>query len=106
MEKHLHRYVRSRTRKDIYRCVHPDCTHYNRAELIIGKRAECSKCGAEMIIEESQAIKYKTKYLTCLNCSKSKKAQEYKITRDKIRDILIESGINLDAKPSQEGAKP
>ena len=96
MEKHLHRYVRSRTRKDIYRCVHPDCTHYNRADLIVGKRAECSKCGEEMLIEELQALRYKTKYLTCLNCSKSKKAQEFKKIKNLISNILTESGINLN----------
>ena len=48
--KHLHEYMRSASNKDIYRCVDPDCTHYQSRAFLEGKRARCYKCKQEMIL--------------------------------------------------------
>lgn len=85
---HLHRYERHKTRKDIYKCVHPECTHYNSADMIVGKKAECSKCGNPMIIDKIQALRYKNKHLTCLDCSNSKQAKKHRAAKDVIAKIL------------------
>jgi len=56
-EKHLHTYVRSKRNKKIYRCVHPDCTHYTDRDNLRGKRAMC-RCGTSFIVEEKITDKH------------------------------------------------
>lgn len=86
---HLHTYERSETKRDIYRCIHPDCTHYQRAPLIIGKRVLC-KCGNEFFADRNQLIVNNIRNLTCLQCSKSSKSKKIRETATKIEDILHE----------------
>ena len=89
-KKHLHKYERSRKHKDIYRCILPTCTHYNRADMIVGKLALCHTCGNEFLIRSDQVIKYKTKKLTCLDCANSKEAKNFRESKSMIEDLLID----------------
>ena len=44
--KHTHTYERvgGRTTAKIWRCIHPDCTHTIKAELVRGKNSACPEC--------------------------------------------------------------
>lgn len=64
--KHLHTYQRLRNKPNIYRCVHPDCSHTSRKELMLGKRAMCF-CGNEYFLN-SNILKLKNPH--CPNCTK------------------------------------
>jgi hypothetical protein len=95
LEKHeLHIYERSFSNKEIYRCIHPDCTHYTRRELLIGKRAECCKCHQPFIISKSQLKvgqkKSGRKNLVCFTCTKSPKAAVAKEVADVLDDIFTQ----------------
>lgn len=84
-EKHIHEYSRSRTNKKIYRCVHPECTHYNQKEFLEGKKARCRKCHQPFILDKTQL---KNKDPRCLKCSASKAgAQTRKITE--VLEVLL-----------------
>lgn len=89
LPNHLHTLERSSTNLKVYRCIHPDCTFFQRVEFIVGKRALC-KCGIEYIVDRQQAIKQKNKSLVCANCSKSKKNKKLKETSDFLKDIFTD----------------
>ncbi len=81
VEKHLHEYVRSSQNKNIYRCVDPDCSHYQNKIYLEGKRARCTKCKEEWIITKDQL---ENKTPVCIKCSKSKKSTKI----NKVMNIL------------------
>ncbi len=89
--RHIHIYERSHSKhKDwrcqVYRCIDPDCSHYIKAELIIGKRARCHECKQVMIIEKSQVKNFA---IVGLCCSKSKKAKSLRESTKKIESSGI-----------------
>lgn len=57
---HVHRYIRcigriTEANKDsklvgYYKCADPNCTHYTKAELILGKKSICNRCFIEFIL--------------------------------------------------------
>src|SRR6187399_203489 len=83
--KHLHEYMRSVVNKNIYRCVDPDCTHYQSREFLEGKRARCYKCKREMLLSKGQL---KNRVPVCTECSKSKAAKRVKDVRNFLTEIL------------------
>lgn len=88
----LHIYQRSRDNIEIYRCIHPDCTHYQKRSLIIGKRAEC-KCGTAFIIaaKDVKGGKQKGKLnLNCFKCSKSPKKLEILAQQEMAEGVMDE----------------
>lgn len=90
---HLHTYERSARSKRIYRCIHPECTHYHDIEFIVGKKSLCNKCGEPFILERHQLYgKTAVKNPTCLNCANSKKAQAHRKLRDLVAETLVELG--------------
>ena len=92
MPNHIHTYERSIRNRSIYRCTDPECTLYHQAEYLIGKVALCNKCRAEFKLERAQLIgKNSVKSPVCLNCSKSKKAQEHRKVTDLLKEILEET---------------
>ncbi len=82
---HLHIYERSIKNKSIYRCIDPHCSHYQRREYLFGKAAKCAKCLEEFILDKKQLL---NKTPVCLNCSKSKKAQEHQELKSTLEDLL------------------
>ena len=85
--KHIHEYQRSRSNKLIYRCVHPDCTHYTQKEFLEGKRALCRKCKDPFILTADQL---KNLNPVCLNCSKSKKAERVQDMAEVLSGLFME----------------
>jgi len=83
--KHLHEYMRSSGSKNIYRCMDPDCTHYQQKEFLVGKRAICHKCKNDMILTKDQL---KNRIPSCMNCSKSRAAKRVKDVRNFLAEIL------------------
>lgn len=88
---HLHVYERIKTvnkdkNKQIYKCVHPDCTHYTQAQFIVGRRILCHKCKAPMIFETRPIVKK----LVCVSCSKSPKAKVHSELKETLEDMFFE----------------
>lgn len=77
-KSHTHRYVRAVGRiteenKDsgfigYYKCGDPNCSHYTKAELILGKKSICNRCGAEFILPI--ALRNLTNKPHCKDCTR------------------------------------
>lgn len=83
--KHLHTYQRVKT--GVYRCLHPDCSHYSKVEFIRGKRASCI-CGKSFLLTK-EALRLKNPH--CETCGKSyhKKQEQHAVVKSiVISDIL------------------
>ena len=95
---HIHQYERSRSNKSIYRCIHAQCSHYQRVDFLIGKESECPKCHETFIMTEKQLIKMKVKMPVCLGCSNAKGAADYRAAK-KISEKMFERlNINQEVK--------
>ncbi len=46
---HVHNYIKFKGRPKYYKCAHPDCSHSEHYNAIIGKRSMCA-CGEEFIL--------------------------------------------------------
>jgi len=40
----VHELERSKANKNVYRCIHPRCSYFQRREYIVGKEILCSRC--------------------------------------------------------------
>lgn len=66
--KHIHTYIRSPKNKKVFRCAHPDCTHYAAVDDLRGKRAHCT-CGVDFVLEMTITNRhFKRKMIKCDNC--------------------------------------
>lgn len=73
--KHLHTFERVKIKKDVYRCIHPDCSHYTKKDYLRGKRAKCI-CGNDFIVT-AKALRLKHPH--CDACSKILKTSKIEI---------------------------
>ena len=74
MPKHVHKYHRLRIGKneyEIYKCALAGCTHYVQAELVVGRKSICWRCGNEFII--TGKLRHKKPH--CEDCIQSKTAK-------------------------------
>lgn len=79
LESHfLHIYERSKSNKNIYRCIHPLCPYYQKKEFILGKLAECPSCHRGFILDR---IQLRNKRPRCVKCSKSTKKNIKPVTQ-------------------------
>lgn len=90
----IHRYERSARNKHTYRCIKPKCTHFTQDHLLLGKAAECGKCGVEFILTRMQL---KNKLPVCLNCSKSPK----KFVVEQMGDVMDEVLMEVTSREAQ-----
>lgn len=77
---HIHRYVRAVGRLtnknkdsgfvDYYKCADPDCSHYTKADLILGKKSICNRCSLAFILPMS--IRNLTNRPHCRACTKKR----------------------------------
>ncbi len=104
---HVHTLILNSKNKDVYRCAHPECTYFARADFIVGNKILCSKCHEPTIATKMQLITYKVRNPTCLKCSKSKKGKQVKIIENALEDIFAnENLINDDlTKETKEMVK-
>lgn len=91
-----HIYERSKPNKEVYRCIHPDCTHYTAKAMLLGKRSECPKCKDLFILTR---LKLKNKLPTCDACSKSPKAAELREAKKIVEGLDLTNNINDIALP-------
>jgi len=80
VRNHVHRYIRAIGRLTeankasgfigYYRCAEPNCTHYTKAELILGKKSICNRCSKEFILPLS--LRNLTNRPHCKDCTRSK----------------------------------
>lgn len=78
---HIHRYIRAvgrltETNKDsgfvnYYKCADPNCSHYTKADLILGKKSICNRCLKEFILPI--ALRSLTNRPHCKDCTRKKK---------------------------------
>jgi RNase P subunit RPR2 len=98
--KHLHSYERSKNNMEIYRCIHPQCTHFTRRELIVGKEVTCTKCHEPMIAKNEQLHaghnQIGVKKLTCLMCGNSPKRHQIQAIEDVLSDVLNDFSLGSD----------
>lgn len=89
---HIHTYERSKSNREIYRCIDPGCRHYDRREMIVGKTILCAVCHEPTIALQLQLksgqSRNGTKKLTCLEHSKSPKAKELAIVGSLVDDLF------------------
>jgi hypothetical protein len=67
--KHYHTLERMKSktkRKDIYRCIHPDCNFYGPRHLLEGKYAICKLCSTQYTVTKN-ALSLKTPHCGCRN---------------------------------------
>lgn len=83
----IHEYERSKENKEIYRCVHPLCTHYQRRAYLIGKAATCCKCKT---IFNLSIYQLRNKKPVCDYCSKSPKSAEMRLARQIANSLIKE----------------
>lgn len=71
-----------------YKCVLPRCSHYAKAELILGKEAICNKCHEKFILP--MAVEKLTNVPHCKTCTK----KVNRVDRDKlVEDMINESDL-------------
>lgn len=78
--QHTHKYRRAIGRQtdknkdsgfiNYYKCAFPSCSHYLRAELILGKKSICNRCGKEFVLP--MAVRNLTNVPHCKDCTKKK----------------------------------
>lgn len=66
VQKHLHTYQRVKGKRDVYKCIHPDCTHFTQKELIVGKRADCPFCHNSFVLSKEALRLAKPHCSTCV----------------------------------------
>ena len=76
---YVHEYERSKSNKEIYRCLHPQCSHYKKREFLVGKEAICHKCKNKFILTWLQL---RNKRPVCEFCTKSPKSSELQNMRE------------------------
>jgi predicted Zn finger-like uncharacterized protein len=72
-QEHLHQYkmVPHKTRRDLYMCINPHCTHRTQKQYLEGKAAECPICHNEFVISKAQLNKGR-RVLKCDACKTRK----------------------------------
>jgi hypothetical protein len=81
VKNHIHRYIRAVGRiteknknsgmLNYYRCADPDCSHYIRDILVLGKKSLCNRCGKEFNMPI--ALRAMTNRPHCKDCTKGKR---------------------------------
>lgn len=103
--KHRHTYERSKETMEVYRCVHPQCSHFNRRSMIVGKEISCYVCHQPTLARQEQLrsgqVHIGVKRLTCIGCSKSPKRFEIQAIENVLTGILEEVN-ELPAMPEKE----
>ena len=83
---HVHMYQAVGNKRDQFMCVDPDCSHTQRKDLLIGKRAKCGAiCGNEFILD-SYALSRKTP--RCYLCRKEKRTKGKMVKSSVMKDVL------------------
>ena len=95
----FHEYERSKSNKEIYRCIHPECTHYHRREFLIGKKAICPKCKKPFILDK---VQLRNKLPVCEFCSKSPKAKALNIIRQELEELESLENFKIEAEINPE----
>jgi len=73
MEEHVHKYVRVKLGKKgftVFQCILPDCSHYIRSELVIGKRFICWRCDGIFVMNQKTAQYKKPHCSSCVRVPK------------------------------------
>lgn len=78
IEEHIHKYMRVKLGDkgfQVFKCMKAGCTHYVRAELVVGNYHECWRCGVVMVMNQWSATFKKPHCRTCTRDYKKKKEQ-------------------------------
>ena len=86
---HLHIYKRSKS-KHIYKCMHPDCTHFTDKDFLEGKRARCLKCQEPFVLTKMQLNNLIPR---CSNCSNAIKDKTLRNLSSALDEALKESSL-------------
>lgn len=93
---HIHTYVRAIGRitpanehskmVGYYKCADPECSHYTKAEMILGKKSICTKCRKEFILPI--ALRSLTNKPHCKDCFRKKYTAPKQEIRSEMEEFL------------------
>lgn len=83
--KHIHTYAQMKGRKDYFKCLHPECSHYTSRDLVLEKKSLCTACGGEFILDCENTRMVRPK---CLNCRSTRKARAYQLAQELVKKTL------------------
>lgn len=73
---HIHKYMRIKLGRkgfQVYKCMKPGCSHYIRAELVLGQYNECWRCSEVMTMNQWSA-QFKKPH--CRGCTRDYKRKK------------------------------
>lgn len=91
---HIHWYAKYKGMPGHFRCVHPRCTHFAPAELVVGKMSCCTNCGEEFTLDRESARRVMPR---CIKCSNTKKARDFAAASALMQDLF-----KLEEVPNEE----
>lgn len=98
-KNHYHRYRKVKMGKNdsyiVYACAEPECSHYIRPELLIGKLAQCYHCRSLFTVSREQ-VREGRRYLK-LHCNACTGLKLNMVTNSKTKEITSESKPKLEA---------
>ncbi len=71
-----HKVVRSRSNKEIFRCIHPRCTYTQKREFLEDKEVLCSICSKPYIVNREQLRNAKPRCVYCQNTKEGRAVRE------------------------------
>lgn len=88
--KHFHTYERMKGNKDVFRCIHSECSHIQRKEMLLGKKATCPICESKFLLTAQDLHQKAARRPRCIMCSGSKKAQDFRKRKDEIEKSILD----------------
>jgi len=104
-DKHYHTFERMKSasgRKDMYRCMHPDCSFYAPVSMIMGKFANCHLCHTRFVLT-ANSLRLKRPHCGCNQLSVEqrdrlmalgKTADDQQSVAMEILEMTLRKGIN------------
>lgn len=91
--EHIHKYMRVELGDKgftVFKCMWPNCKHYLRTELVVGRASVCWKCGDEMILNTANMVNKKPHHPWC--------TRQYTRRTEQLSTTSLEMGFYGDPK--------
>lgn len=93
VKEHLHRYKRvnisgfGKPKFYVYKCTKQGCSHFIQKPLVIGREAECGKCGNRFIMTAEAAT---LAIPRCINCKQGRVAEDVSVAAATLLSTLLD----------------
>ena len=85
---HTHTYARLDKERGLYKCAHPQCTHFIDRKLLVGKESVCNSCGTEKFILTWKDLRMAAP--KCQNCSNRESAKAFRQRKQMLEEMGIQ----------------